>query len=79
MRSQCCRRVCMSVCLCVCVCVCVLSINVYCPNQLELISTACFTNPIHQPVCLYVNPAVIASQRLDINVTPVKNKHAAIE
>jgi hypothetical protein len=43
------------------------------------ISTAYFTNPSHQSVCLYVYPPIVARQRLDKNVTATTNAHGVIE
>jgi hypothetical protein len=42
----------------------------------EPISTAYFINPSHQSVCLYVYRPIVARQRLGINVTGEKTKHA---
>jgi hypothetical protein len=39
----------------------------------EPISAACFINPFHQSVCLYVYPPIVAMQRLDIRVPPATN------
>jgi hypothetical protein len=45
----------------------------------EPISTACFINPSHQSVCLYVYPLIAAMQRLGKNVTAATNTHTTIE
>jgi hypothetical protein len=45
----------------------------------EPVSTAYFLNPSHQPVCLYVNPSIVARQRLGKNVTAATNTHVPIE
>jgi hypothetical protein len=39
----------------------------------EPISTAYFINPLHQSVCLYVYPLIVARQRLGKNVTTATN------
>jgi hypothetical protein len=44
----------------------------------ESISTAYYTNPSHQPVCLYVYPTVIARQRLGKKLTAATNIQAII-
>jgi hypothetical protein len=44
----------------------------------EPISTAYFINPSHQSLCMYVY-SIVARQRLGINVTGAKNKHATEE
>jgi hypothetical protein len=45
----------------------------------EPISAAYIINPSHWSVCLYINPTIVARQRLDKNVTAVTNTHARIE
>jgi hypothetical protein len=40
------------------------------------ISTAYFTNPSHQSVCLHVYPSIVVRQRLGKNVTATMNTHA---
>jgi hypothetical protein len=45
----------------------------------EPITTAYFINPSHQSVYLYVDPSIIARQRLGKNVNSAKNTHATIE
>jgi hypothetical protein len=44
----------------------------------ELISTAYFTNPSHQSVCMYVYPTTVAKQRIDNNISAT-NRHELIE
>jgi hypothetical protein len=44
----------------------------------DSISTAYFTNPSHQSVSVYVNPLIVARQRLGKNVTAATNTHATI-
>jgi hypothetical protein len=45
----------------------------------EPVSTAYFINPVHQSVCLYVNPPIVARQRLGKNVNAAKNIYETIE
>jgi hypothetical protein len=45
----------------------------------EPISTAYFVSPSHQPVGLYVYPAVVARQRLGKNFTAASNINITIE
>jgi hypothetical protein len=43
------------------------------------ISTAQFTNPTYQSVCLYVYAPIVARRRLRENVSVATNTHATIE
>jgi hypothetical protein len=73
-----------------CLCVCEFpAINVWLPEAIfmklgmyimapEPISMAYFINPSHQSVCLYAYPSIVATQRLDGNVTAAMNTHAII-
>jgi hypothetical protein len=45
----------------------------------EPISTACFINPSHQSVCLYVNPPIVVRQRLGKTDTAETNTHTTIQ
>jgi hypothetical protein len=45
----------------------------------EPISAACFINPSHQSVCLYVYPSIVARQQYCKNVTAATNTHETIE
>jgi hypothetical protein len=45
----------------------------------EPISTAYFTNPSHQSLCLCVYPLIVARQQLGKNVTAVTNTPATTE
>jgi hypothetical protein len=44
----------------------------------EPISMAYSINLSHQPVCLYVHPHIVASQRIGKNVTAAMNAHATV-
>jgi hypothetical protein len=45
----------------------------------EPIQMAYFIKPSHQSLCLYVNPPIVARQRLSKNVTTATNTDAIIE
>jgi hypothetical protein len=72
------------------VCLCIPPINFRMPEPTFMkrcmciiarkpISTACFINPSHQSLPLYVYPHIIARQQLGKNVTRATNTHAIIE